>query len=90
VRACPDASFDGGLDLLALRRLTVTTTARSVVQMLHGSRGPHGRNILTLHDQQKITMTAPQAIPFQLDGEYIGPQTELTVRSTPRALRVIA
>ncbi len=89
VRACPDASFDAGLDLVGLRRLTVATTTRSVLQMLHGSRGPQGRHILALHDQARIALTAAQAIPLQLDGEYIGPQTELTVRSMPSALRVI-
>ncbi|WP_239336126.1 diacylglycerol kinase family protein [Frankia sp. CiP3] len=89
VRACPAASFDSGLDLVGLRRLTVTTTTRSVLQMLHSSRGPQGRHVLALHDEPRITLTAAQAIPFQLDGEYIGPQTELTVSSVPKALRVI-
>ncbi|WP_322754129.1 diacylglycerol/lipid kinase family protein [Frankia sp. Cas3] len=89
VRACPDASFDSGLDLVGLRRLTVMTTTRSILQMLHGSRGPQGRDVLALHDQARITLTAAQAIPLQLDGEYLGPHTELTVSSTPRALRVI-
>ncbi len=89
VRACPDASFDSGLDLIGLRRLRVSTTARSGLQMLHGRRGPHGRNVLALHDQPMITLTTARELPFQLDGEYIGPQTEVTVRSRPRALRVI-
>ncbi len=89
VRACPAASFDTGLDLVGLRRLTAMTTTRIGLHMLHSARGPHGRNVSTLHDQRTITLTATQELPFQMDGEYIGPQTQVTLRSEPRALRVI-
>ncbi len=89
VRACPAASFDTGLDLAGLRRLTAMTTARTGLHMLHSARGPHGRNVRTLHDQRTITLTAAQELPFQMDGEYIGPQIRVTLRSEPRALRVI-
>ncbi|AEH08483.1 MULTISPECIES: diacylglycerol/lipid kinase family protein [Protofrankia] len=89
VRACPAASFDAGLDLLGLRRLTLARTAHAGLQMLHSARGPHGKNVRALHDQRTITLTAARELPFQMDGEYIGPQTQVTLRSEPRALRVI-
>ncbi|WP_250281777.1 MULTISPECIES: diacylglycerol kinase family protein [unclassified Frankia] len=89
VRACPAASFDTGLDLLGLYRPTLARTAHAGLQMLHSARGPHGKNVYTLHDQRTITLTAARELPFQMDGEYIGPQTRVTLRSEPRALRVI-
>jgi diacylglycerol kinase family enzyme len=39
VHASPDASFDGGLDLLALRELNPLSTARTVTQLLLSANG---------------------------------------------------
>ncbi|MDT3441141.1 MULTISPECIES: diacylglycerol kinase family protein [unclassified Pseudofrankia] len=90
VRACPEASFDTGLDLLGLRRARLSSLLRTTGQMLAGDRGPHGRNVVLEHDLTRIRMTAAPTAPFQMDGEYLGEHAEVELTAHPQALRVIA
>jgi diacylglycerol kinase family enzyme len=91
VRACPAASFEGGLDMLGLRRLRLASVVRTGYQMLYADAGPHGRNTVTLHDVSRIAMTAPGAVSFQMDGEFLGLQENgVELRAVPLALRVVA
>jgi diacylglycerol kinase family enzyme len=89
VRACPEASFTSGLDLLGLRRVHLRGLARLTNQMLVGERGPHGGNVVLEHDLASLRLTAEPAAPFQMDGEYLGEHTEVALTSYPSALRVI-
>lgn len=89
VRACPEASFDTGLDLLAMRRVRLAGLVRLTTQMLSGDRGPHGGNVLLTHDLATIRLTADPGAPFQMDGEYLGEPPEVELTAHPRALRVI-
>ena len=46
---CPEASFDTGLDVMALRRLGLFTTLRASRRLLTGT-APRGRAVTLLHD----------------------------------------
>ncbi|MEO3923086.1 diacylglycerol/lipid kinase family protein [Plantactinospora sp. CA-294935] len=85
----PDASFDLGLDVLALRRLRVPSTTRMVTQSLSRRPDPRGRQILRLHDLEEFTLVAEQPQAFQLDGDYLGERNKVRFTSVPAALRVI-
>jgi diacylglycerol kinase family enzyme len=85
----PDASFDCGLDLLAMRRLQVASTARTMAQMAVRKRHPHGRQVLRLHDQNEFTVVSTRPQAFQLDGDYLGERQKVHFLSVPEALRVI-
>jgi diacylglycerol kinase family enzyme len=85
----PDASFDRGLDIMAVRDLHVTSTARTVTQMATRTGTPHGRQVLTLHDQAEFTVVAARPQAFQLDGDYLGERQKVHFLSVPNALRVI-
>ena len=89
INPSPDASFDRGLDVLALRQLKVASTARTVRQMASRRGDPHGRQVLRLHDQAEFTIVAERPQPFQLDGDYLGERQKVHVISVPQALRVI-
>lgn len=87
----PGASFDTGLDMLAARRLGVFSTLRYARRMFIPSRGPaRGAGLVTLHDAAELTLLASRPLPFQLDGDSCGRVREVTFRSVPRALRVLA
>jgi diacylglycerol kinase family enzyme len=90
VNPCPDASFDTGLDLLALRGLGVFAAVQAVRQVLSPNRrAPHGRRILHLHDLAELTLIARRPMALQLDGDHLGVRSRVTFRSAPRALRVL-
>ena len=88
VNACPDASFDTGLDLMAMRALHVPATARAVAQILSRRPNPHGRQMLTLHDVGAFTLRALRPMALQVDGDYVGERTKVTFSAVPDALRV--
>ena len=85
----PGASFDRGLDVLALRRLAVTSTTRTLAQLATRKGDPHGKQVLQLHDQAEFTVVASRPQAFQLDGDYLGERQKVHFVSVPEALRVI-
>jgi diacylglycerol kinase family enzyme len=85
----PGASFDRGLDVLAVRRLAVTSTTRTLAQLAARKGEPHGKQVLHLHDQDEFTVVANRPQAFQLDGDYLGERQKVHFVSVPEALRVI-
>jgi diacylglycerol kinase family enzyme len=85
----PDASFDLGLDVMALRQLRVASTSRTVTQMFSRLPDPRGRQVLRLHDVAEFTLVASRPQAFQLDGDYLGQREKVRFTSVPAALRVI-
>ena len=77
VNPCPDASFDGGLDVFAMRRMRVPTALIAARRMLTSSTGGSVRGgIVNWHDQAGFTLTAQRPVAFQIDGEGMGTITE--------------
>jgi diacylglycerol kinase family enzyme len=85
----PEASFDLGLDLLAVRELHVPSTTRTVTQILSRRADPRGRQVLRLHDVDEFTLLGSRPEAFQLDGDYLGEREKVRFTSVPQALRVI-
>jgi diacylglycerol kinase family enzyme len=87
----PQAGFDSGLDVFALRSLGSLSMFRAIGQMLAtGDRPPRGRNVVSLHDLPEITLRSDRPAAFQVDGEYMGEREFVRFLSVPDALRVIA
>ena len=89
VNPCPEASFDTGLDLLALRALHVPSTLRTVAQIMSREADPHGRQILALHDVSSFSLRADRLTAFQLDGDYLGEREKIQFVAVPGALRAV-
>jgi diacylglycerol kinase family enzyme len=85
----PEASFDRGLDILALRQLGVSSATRTVTQMMVRDANPKGRQVLRLSDQAEFTVLADRPQAFQLDGDYLGERQKVHFVSVAEALRVI-
>jgi len=87
----PQAGFDSGLDVFALRSLGSLSMFRAIGQMLaSGDRPPRGRNVVSLHDLPEVTFRSVRPAAFQVDGEYMGERECVRFLSVPDALRVIA
>jgi diacylglycerol kinase family enzyme len=89
VNACPDASFDTGLDVMAMRALHLPSTLRTAAQIVSARPDPHGRRVFGLHDLEEFTLSAERPLAVQLDGDYIGERDTIVFRSEPNALRVV-
>lgn len=90
INPCPDASFESGLDLFAVRRLSVAAATRIARRMLAGSSaGSTRRSLSILHNLARFTLTADPATALQIDGEGIGKVLRIDVQSVPDALSVV-
>ncbi|MER5180474.1 diacylglycerol kinase family protein [Streptomyces sp. NPDC002896] len=91
VYASPKASFDTGLDVLGLSRLSTGAVARYATQLLASSpeRGPQGKHAVSLHDLTDFTLHSKVPLPLQMDGDHLGLRTSVTFTGVRRALRVI-
>lgn len=91
VYAAPKASFDTGLDVLGLSRMSTVAVARYATQLLTSSpeRGAHGKHAVTLHDLDQFTLHSKVPLPLQMDGDHLGLRTSVTFTGVRRALRVI-
>ena len=59
----PNPDFNSGLDLLALRRIRLTTILNAVGQMLYvRSRPAHGRDMLSVLGSESLTLRSRKAI----------------------------
>jgi diacylglycerol kinase family enzyme len=89
VNPCPDASFETGLDFMAMRRLRLPSTLRTAWQILEPTPDPRGRQILRRHDLGGFTLRSDTPLAAQVDGDYLGELTELRFVSVPDALEVV-
>ena len=87
----PNPDFNSGLDLLALRRITLTTIVNAVGQMLYvRSRPPRGRDMVSVVGSESLTLRSTRPIALQADGEYLGETEAVKFQFVPRAMRVVA
>ncbi|MFD7920146.1 diacylglycerol/lipid kinase family protein [Streptomyces sp. NPDC059740] len=87
----PKASFETGLDVFALSRMSTASLTRYATQLITSTpeRGPAGKHALTLHDLTDFTLRSPAPLPFQIDGDHLGVRRSVTFTGVRRALRVI-
>ena len=86
----PGASFDLGLDVLALHRLGAQRTLRVARQALgRRQRAPRGSNVVHRHDVGAFSVTSDHEVPFQVDGDYLGTRSAVEFSSVPKALTVL-
>ncbi len=89
VNPSPEASYDKGLDLWAVRNLSVTNGVKVVRRILAQKPSANDDNIFTLHDADRFVITCLRPTSFQIDGEAIGDVDEVVFESVPNALTVI-
>ncbi len=90
VRPCPDASFDLGLDVLAVTKLSTVAALRIAGRFFAKDSHPHSKRALLLHDQPTMTIEAiDEPLPFQVDGDALGLREKIEVTAVPGAIRVV-
>lgn len=86
----PDASFERGIDLLAVRSLRTATVLRVLVQALTTAGHVRSRAVDYRHDLSTFTLRSPTPLPLQIDGDYAGEHREVVFTSAAEALHVLA
>ena len=89
VDPCPMAKFDGGLDVLAMRKLKTVSTLRVVRQMFDSKPRLKSKAAFQIHDAEEFTLSSDRPLAYQLDGDYLGEIEKLTFKTVPDALSVV-
>jgi diacylglycerol kinase family enzyme len=84
----PTATYDTGLDLVALRRLRTVGTLWAASGMLT-AKGIRGRSTEIFHDLREFRLVADRPVHLQVDGDYLGEREAVRFESVPAAIRVI-
>jgi diacylglycerol kinase family enzyme len=90
VSASPDASFETGLDLWAVRSMSIAAALRYSRRILMNSRAGSTKNLLVRHDESEFRIACQHPTSFQVDGEGLGLVDEVHFSSHPHALQVFA
>jgi diacylglycerol kinase family enzyme len=70
--------------------LGIASTLRHLAEVtLSARRGARGRDVILLHDQAGFTLSSPRPQPVQVDGDFLGERSTMTLRSQPAALHVV-
>jgi diacylglycerol kinase family enzyme len=86
----PDASFEGGLDLIAMRRMGLARTLWAASGMLTETGLRDTRSSRIYPNLSEFRLVAAEPMHVQVDGDYLGERESATFRAIPNALRVIA
>jgi diacylglycerol kinase family enzyme len=89
LRLCPDARLDGRLDCFAVGTMRTGTVLPLVLSAFGSGRRVNDRHVTYIRDRDQFRIRSDVPLPAQVDGEYIGEQTDLLVESVPDALSVI-
>jgi diacylglycerol kinase family enzyme len=89
-RPTPQATWEGGLDVLVGQTMAAAPITRALSGML--SRRPRSGypKFPVLHDQERFVLESDVPLAFQLDGEYLGDHTRMAFECLPGALTVVA
>lgn len=90
LRMTPDASLEGGLDVLSLRKLPLAQVPRIAMQVFGSANHVHNRQIDYSHDASHVLVTSERPFPVQVDGDSMGDHQRLNVELSREALWVVA
>jgi diacylglycerol kinase family enzyme len=90
MRVTPQATFDTGLDVMAVDRIRTPALLSILGRVFSGGTHVDHRHVHHWHDLPGFTLTAPSPLPLMVDGDYAGEHTSVHFLSVPRALTVLA
>jgi diacylglycerol kinase family enzyme len=89
LRIAPQASFEGGLDLVAPRELKARLLPQVAWWALAGRGQDRSPKVLYVHDADELRVISEIPVPLQVDGEDLGDVTEAVFEAERAALRVL-
>lgn len=86
----PGTTFEGGLGVFAVTTMNVITNLAVVRRMWSKKADIKGSHLIREDDVPWVRLTAAEPIACQADGDSLGLRTDMTFRSVPNALAVVA
>ena len=68
----PDASFEGGFDLVVVESIEVRSAPGRLASLLRKKDDEDGEGVRRLHDLERATVRCERPLPVQVDGELLG------------------
>ena len=90
IKVTPQATLEGGLDVLTARRLARRSALRLIVQLFGSGKHVKRKDMDYVHDASLVTIEGRTPFPLQVDGDYLGTRDRLTVTLERDALWVVA
>jgi diacylglycerol kinase family enzyme len=89
LRVSPIASFDAGLDLVAPVRLRAHTLPRILRYAFAGGDRTNARDLVYVHDADRLEIVCDRPLPLQADGEDLGDVADAVFEAERDAVTVL-
>jgi diacylglycerol kinase family enzyme len=89
LQVAPEASFEGGLDVVAPARVGALSLPRVLTYAFTGSARTRPRDIVYLHDADRVEIACDRPLPLQADGEDLGDVEEAVFEAERDAVSVL-
>lgn len=83
----PDASFEGGFDLVVVESVEARAATGKIASLLRKDRDDEG--VHRFHDLERATIHCDGPMPVQVDGELLGEFDEIELGVVPDAARLL-
>ncbi|HVM68255.1 MAG TPA: diacylglycerol kinase family protein [Gaiellaceae bacterium] len=85
----PRATWEGGLDAVGPERVRARTLPRFLAYALTGRGLERARDLVRIHDADRIELRCERPLPLQVDGEDLGDVTEVVLECERDAVDVL-
>ena len=85
----PDVTFDSGLDLYCRMRIGASGILFSMARLSGATPRIGSRGARLVHDLESLVIRADEALPVQVDGDYLDMRDKLVLTSVPAAVRIV-
>ncbi len=86
----PETTLDSPLSIIALTQLSINKLLPAVAKALQSSTGiPNGKSTKHWQDITTAVIKGHRPFPYQLDGEFLEPVTELQLEHKPDAISLV-
>lgn len=89
LHVAPLARFELGLDVVAPRAVTARALPRLLAYALRGRGQERARDVLYVHDADRVRVVCDAPLPLQVDGEDLGDVSEVAVEAERTAVTVL-
>jgi diacylglycerol kinase family enzyme/molybdopterin converting factor small subunit len=89
LKVTPEATLEGGLDVLTVKRLSRRSAPRLVTQLFVTGKHVNRKTIDYRHDASAVEIEGREPFPVQMDGDFLGKRDRMSVQVERDALWIV-